>query len=29
MMIDWCFKATFVHMLGYMGRATFNCNEAK
>ena len=26
---DWCFTATFVHKVGYMGRATSNGNEAK
>ena len=26
---DWCFTATFVHKVGYMGRATSKGNEAK
>ena len=26
---DWCFTATFVHMIGKMGRATSKGNEAK
>jgi len=26
---DWCFTATFVHMVGEMGRATSKGNEAK
>jgi len=26
---DWCCMATFVHMVGWMGRATSEGNEAK
>jgi len=26
---DWCFTATFVHMIGQMGRATSKGNETK
>ena len=26
---EWCFTATFMHMVGSMGRATSNGNESK